>query len=347
MDRFSNTDRWRHNLPCDDAPRLNWRAVAIGLLIAGSCAVAAKLAHGAEDRLPQLVIFSLPGCTPCEQLKQAVAAQGIDGYEIVQSAARGPLFEEFLTSVSEVDQELDPAHVGPLAVRPRQLFVPIVWIRGRDHYWIGYRADQLDRLRRYAAQYKPAAGTLIDRKVSSVSPPLPSEPFDGVRIVVAVGHLTEALPEFRAEIARRADRVLQELSQAHVGSAVRAHLVTEIADPGKFSRLSAAVGLRPDPAACFVLVPEKFNALKGLIVKQVHAALGEHFLIPLQQAGVHVILERLHGATYDAVLDVIDDHAADGGSPFTPENGTQFFLAAWLTERSNLARRLLARLGLA
>ncbi len=345
MDHFSNADRWRHNVPCHDTPRLQWRAVAITLIIAASLAVAATIAHGAEERLPQLVLFSLPGCTPCEQLKLAVAGGEITGYEIVQSAARGQLFDEFLGAVAEVDQELDPAHVRPLAVRPRQLFVPIVWIRGTDHYWTGYRPDQLDRLRRYVAQYKPAAGRLMERKVSA-DPPLPSEPFDGVRIVVAVGQLTEALPEFRAELARRADRVLQELAQTHVGSAVRAHLVTEIADPGKFARIASAVGLKPDPAACFVLVPEKFGALKGLIVTQVHAALGEHFLIPLQQAGVHVIMERLHGATYDAVLDVLDDNASRDG-PFTPEHGTQFFLAAWLTERSNLAKRLLARLGLA
>lgn len=343
MDHLSNADRWRHNLPCHDAPRLPWRTVAVALLIAASLAVAATIVHGAEDRLPQLVLFSLPGCTPCEQLKQAVA-DGLPGYDIVQSAARGPLFDEFLGAVAEVDQELDPTHVGPLAVRPRQLFVPIVWIRGADHYWIGYRPDQLDRLRRYVAQYKPAAGRLIERKVSA-DPPLPSEPFDGVRIVVAVGQLTEALPEFRAELARRADRILQELAQTHVGSAVRAHLVAEIAAADKFNRLASAVGLKPDPAACFVLIPEKFGSLKGLIVKQVHAALGEHFLIPLQQAGVHVILERLHGTTYDAVLDIVD--GGDTPSPFTPENGTQFFLAAWLTERSNLAKRLLARLGLA
>lgn len=346
MDHISNSDRWRHNIPCDDRVRLNWRTVAISLIIAASCAAVATFAHGAEERLPQLVIFSLPGCTPCEQLKQAVAAGGIDGYEIVPSAARGPLFDEFLSVVAEVDKDLDPAHVGPLAVRPRQLFVPIVWIRGRDHYWIGFRGDQLERLQRYLAQYRPAAGTLIERKVSIETSPV-SEPFDGVRIVVAVNQLTDAMPQLRADIARRSDRVLQELAQTHVGTAVRAHLVTAVADPLKFQQLSGAVGMAPDPAACFVLIPEKFNALKGLIVKQVHAALSEHFLIPLQQAGVHVILERLHGATYDAVLDVVDDSAGGRDSPFTPENGTQFFLAAWLTERSNLARRLLARLGLA
>lgn len=365
--RLNTCERWIANRPCSHADRSTaWKQVGSILLNAGLIvltllllAAFAAQAHAQSETqdAPAVYVFTAPGCAPCAALKEMISNGQVGEHRFFEVRGDSETYREFLRTVPGRDVEIDPAYIGRLSYRStRTQLVPAVWVRGRTHYWSGYTAETLPELQRYLAQtVQPAVvprrppapqpqrlnpGTVVDLELEG-----DESGFDGVQIVVAVAHLTDRFPELRAEVARRADRVLQDLASTHIGEKVRATFVAEVADAERYQALCHAVGMQPAPAACFVLVPQRFSGLKGLLVKRAHTALAEHFVLPLQQAGVHVVLERLHGPTYDAVLDVVLERQPPE-SP-GPGEGLQFLAAAWLSERSNVMRRLLARFGFA
>ncbi len=358
MKDFTNADRWRHNLPADDAPRIGPWAVVAAILAALALAAGAGMAHGA-DTTPAVVVFTMPGCSPCQSLKSAEADGQLAGFRVVYADRTSPLYAEFARSVADTWQDLDPAYIGPVPKRPQAgILVPAVWVRGSAHYWSGFTVGDLPRLRLYLEQTihqvarqpdpSPVTNTTIPQRPRDAAP---REPFDGVHVAVLIPTLTSRSAELRADLARRADLALQELVRSNLGDKARAYLVAEVADPDRFNRLTAATGIRPGPGgppvACHVLIPERFRGLQGWMVGQVQASLGEHFLTPLQNAGVSVILERIHGGTYEAVLQALAERPDDSQGPRPPVEPVPFVVAAWLSERSDLARRLLARLGFA
>lgn len=361
MERYSNIDRWRHNIPCARTRRSGTRdaqpilglvySILIAMLVVVGVAVLGALAHGQDRRPPEVIVFSLPACRPCQQLKVDVQEGRIGqrALRFVDAARDSDLYREFEAAVRPTAQLVPDGYVGQVNLRPHQMFIPIVWVRGLSHFWMGYTPENAAPLKAYLDRStSPPPAALPRRPLSPASVAVRGEDeFEGVHVIVACATLAESLPELRAEAARRAQRILEQLTRTHVGSKVRASLVAQVSDPDRFSKICNAVGMTPSPAFCLVLVPQQLSGVKGLLVGRVHAALGEHFLVPLQQAGVHVILERLHGATYDAVLDVVLDRSDAPGDPFSPAEPMKFLAAAWLSERSNLARRLLARFGLA
>lgn len=358
MDRISNMDRWKHNIPCRrrDGERAAQsilqfvHLVVIVMIAVAGVAVLSALAHGQDRRQPEVIVFRLPTCAPCHALKLDVqeGRLGPRPMRFIDASQESDISREFEATVRPTNQTVPNGYVGQVNLRPHQILLPVVWVRGSTHFWQGYTVQHAAALKEYLDRNtSPAAQPAGPRRPPSPASVAQVEDFDGVQIVVACARLTESVPELRSEAARRAQRVLEQLAQTHIGQQVRASFIAEIADPDRFARVCNAVGMTPAPAFCLVLVPERLSGVKGLLVGRVHAALGEHFLVPLQQAGVHVILERLHGTTYDALLDVVLERSGTPSDPYSPGDGMKFLAAAWLGERSNLARRLLARFGLA
>lgn len=358
MEHLSNLERWKYNQPARTQRRRHegWGLLGAVMMLAAAaivvlCATIGRAADARPTQRPELVIFSMPGCRPCGQLRQDVAAGGISGYDITWAGRQDPLYDEFATAVPTTDADLNPGYIGPVNARPAQgLLVPAVWIRGTSHYWSGYHPGQLERLRRYLSDYYPRPQTQAPTAPALEPQPSALDNFDGVHVIVAVSQLSQQARELRAAVARRADLALQELSRTHLGSKVQAAFVAEVADADRYARLVAAAGMSPtadNPFACYVLIPEKFSGYKGWLLGQVETALAEHFLVPLQQAHVSVILERIHGGTYEAVLEALAGNGPVPASPAPPVDPVPFALSAWISERSDLMRRLFGYFGLA
>jgi len=168
--------------------------------------------------------------------------------------------------------------------------------------------------------------------------------------VVTVANLSDQMPDFRADVARRADRALSELVRQTIGDKATARIIAQVADPDRYDAVCKASGVKPGangiPVACQLLIPEQFKGMQGIIAAKAEQALDQHFLVPLQSAGISVIIERIHGETYGAVLEAATGDPVGDSSPLDPEQVVPFGVAAYLSERSNLARKLLAMLGL-
>lgn len=367
MSQYTTADRWRHNIPATDRPRIIrafLSAAAILFIIFAVLGMAATMAHGA---LPQrdVVIFTAPGCGPCEQLKSVVHTGSFlgTGVNVIVTERGDPLYDEFCATVEQSPYDIEPGRVGPVGKRPRSVLLPAVWVRGSANYWIGYRPDLLSQLQQFlvnevAALPQPSQKwvpvqqpRLTPAAPAQPSPaPSPIEPdFDGVYVIVTIANLSSQMTEFRADVARRADRALSELVRQTVGDKVAANIIAEVADPDRFNAVCRSSGVRPGangiPVACHVLIPERFKGFQALIVKRVELALNQHFLVPLQSAGISVVIERIHGETYGAVLEAAQGNGDGTPSPLSPEHSIPFALSAWLAERSNLARRLLMMFG--
>lgn len=356
----TNAERWKHNVPCDDRPPLRAMiCILMGAVAAviGFAVLAAHAAHGAEPGR-QLVILSAPGCIPCNQLQQAAEAGAFPGCTVViVDSPNDPLSQEFARQFPAGNDQPAPEFAGTLTLRPPRMLYPALWMRGSSNFWLGYNPSLLSAVQNYVGQSGRPAGDW--RRVPSPAPvetrtreetypqPLPADELEGVHVVVAVGKLTETANDLRASVARRADQALQELVRTTVGTKVRATLIAEVADPDKFHAVAQATGITPQPVACYVLVPERFHGIKGLIVGRVEAALSEHYLVPLQRSGISVLFERIHGGMYEAVMDALAGETEPAPTPFAPSNEAQFIASAWISERLNLAKRLLARFGLA
>lgn len=377
MSHYTTADRWRQNIPATDRPRLRsliglFTVILLTLGIVLGAAV--TLAKGAEPPIhltrqtgePEVILFTVPGCSPCEQLKHAIFSGQLPGLNITVADQSDPLYAEFLATVEPSQFDLEPGRMGGIGRRPKTPIFPAVWVRGSLNHWVGFQPGIVSQLRHFlmedaatlGRQWKPlpAPATLpmvpIPDPLNSSpiqSAPITNADFDGVHVIVTIANLTSQMPEFRADVARRADRALSELVRQTIGDKVAATIVAEVADPTRFDAVCRAAGVRPGangiPVACTVLIPERFKGLQAMLVKRVEYALDQHFLVPLQSAGISVVIERIHGETYGAVLEAATG-SVDGSSPLSPEHAIPFALSAWLAERSNLARRFLAALGL-
>jgi hypothetical protein len=364
--QFSTAERWQLNLPATDEPRLRVPLLVVTLALAMVISLgAATLAHGAGPILQtadrpvtaEVYVFSTPGCSACQMLKSDLRQSGVPGYRVVLFDQGGPEYAEFCATVPQVNAEMPGDRIGVVGKRPVSPVFPMVWIRGTQHYWVGYSSGAFGDLQQYLADNYPGRAPSpvqpalpLTQTVPVASPAAPRNDFDGVHVIVTIANLTAQMPEFRADVARRADRALSELVRQTIGEKASAHIIAEVADPKRFDAVCAAAGMRPGangiPVACQVLIPERYKGLQALLVRQVEQALDQHFLVPLQSAGVQVIIERIHGETYGAVLDAATGDLDGSPAPLDPENTIPFALAAWLGERSNLARRLLIAAGL-
>ncbi|WP_437193544.1 hypothetical protein [Planctomicrobium sp. SH527] len=377
MSHYSTADRWRQNIPATDRPRIRSLiglfsiiVLTLGLVLGA----AVTMAKGAETPVrltrqsaePEVVLFTMPGCGPCEQLKRSVYSGELSGFKFVVADQSDPLYSEFQATVEPSQFDLEPGRMGGIGRRPRTPIFPAVWVRGSLNHWVGFQSGMVTQLQQFLVndaaslgrQWQPESTPAVLPMVPIPDPinPTPSQPapvasadFEGVHVIVTIANLTSQMPEFRADVARRADRALSELVRQTIGDKVAATIVAEVADPTRFDAVCRAAGVRPGangiPVACTILIPERFKGLQAMLVKRVEYALDQHFLVPLQSAGISVVIERIHGETYGAVLEAATG-AVDGSTPLSPEHAIPFALSAWLAERSNLARRLLAALGL-
>jgi hypothetical protein len=379
-EQLCTAERWRQNVPCTDQPD-PWKPLRTALLSVGALVVlllAVALAKGAEpvthqaDRPaePHMVLFS-DGSRPCQEFVEAfrrgelpiarllVARYGTDGWSnhIAQ-----------LTQTIPVDphgRTLHPNYVGPLTVLPRQpheLPVPAVWIPGSREVWIGYRDSDRTRLAAWLSQHTLRALPPLERtrrtwpSIRGQSPgsiaattyseaEFYDEEFDGVAVIVTMPELSDAHDDERAALAVRVDRALQELVSQMVGRNVRAYFVAHVADPQTFDQVAAVTGMSRDGPVVHVLIPERIRGLKAFLVGRVEAALEEHFLQQIRSARVNVVLERLHGGTYEAVLATVANRPGPVAGEEVPLPQSLFYLLmAWLSERSDLARRIIERL---
>ena len=272
-------------------------------------------------------------------------------------------------------------YIGPLSARPAEIQVPSIWFPHGDGYWNGYRREDRDHLaawiheqrvivsKRFHAQpYRRSVPTL-PRSINApgtwqdsvedamqTDPPMfvdhPSMQYlEGVHLVACLGELSDEHVELRSSLAKRIDRSLQEVAERYVGGKVRAHFVARVADRETFDRLVEITGIDPRddqgdeakvPVVLHLLIPEHFGGIKGLIARRVETALQQHFFEAVRVAKINPIIQRLDGGTYEAAVAAVTSRLGpldDSPGPFDP---ITFFASAWLSERSNLARRILS-----
>ena len=374
-----NTElRWKQNAPSGLRPRESF-VVTVGLLavVTVLALVVAATARGAEYSRPDsvAVLFTGEGCQPCKQLQADVQSGQLPGwrFELVTVTADGVDRPELLRQFNgelPAGGPIPPDYSGPLDFRPPDLLVPVTWVPGTGACFVGYSKADQPRLRRFleqcrqrqpgppvtaplpeprplpnptpAATARPAAEPTRGPVSTAVVPP---DWLQGVRLVLAVPELADQAARLRADLARRAGESLEQLARERLG--VQAELVAQVADPDRFERLRLATGDDGRRAVLHVLAPDSVSGVRGLLVQQAEAMLADHFLPSLQRARVNVILQRLHGGTYEAAVAALDGQPAEPPTRSPAEPAAAFVSSAWATERLRFARRLLAYLGLA